>query len=217
MSGKSRVNDWVGGGRAFLRGIPIGGELMDEGFAAYDATMGGDRSKSWGERWGRAVDEQRAYDAAFDAKHPEASMALRMAGNFAVPGGAVLGAASKLGLAAPALRMVGGRILRALPKSQFARNAIRSAAEEAVIGAADGFLAGKGGLGDRLHHGASEVVRGATWGAAKPFLSRGLGKEAADINLRRGPQARKHADWVLERLDAGSPVMGVIPLPWQAY
>lgn len=220
MSGKPWVDDLIGGGRALLRGVPIGGELMDEGFAAYDATFGGDRSKSWGDRWSRAVDDQRAYDAAFDARNPVASVVLRTAGNFAVPGGAVLGAASK---AAPALRMLGGRLLPALPKlpklpkSQFARNAVKSIAEEAAIGAADGFLAGKGGFGERLHHGLSETVRGATWGATKPFLSQGLGKEAADINLRRGPQARRHVGWVLDRLDAGSPVMGVIPLPWQAY
>jgi hypothetical protein len=214
---RPQINDWIGGGRAVLRGIPIGGELMDEGFAAFDATFRGDRSKSWGDRWNSALDEQRAYDQAFDEKHPVASVALRTAGNFAVPGGAVLGAASKLSRAAPVLRMVGGKLLSRLPKSRLARDAIKSTAEEAAIGAADGFLAGQGGSGERLHHAGSEFIRGGTWGAGKPFLSKGLGKEVADGSLRRGPRAERHADWVLDRLDAGSPVMGVIPLPWQAY
>ena len=207
--GAPQANDWIGGGRAVLRGIPIGGEFLDEGLAMADATFGGDRSKSWGERWSRAVDEQRAYDAAFDRDHPLVSVGLRTAGNFALPGSAVLGAVPK---AAQLLRMAGqvprgGKLARTMGEEM-----VKGAAE----GLADGFMAGKGGLQERAGNAAIEVVRGGAWGGLYPLLGKGLGKEVADgTDLRRGLKAQQRVG-ILGKLEAGGPILGLLPLPMQA-
>ena len=107
-----QVNDAWGAVRAGVRGVPIAGGLMDEVLAAGDATFGGDRGKSWSERWSTAVENQRGYDAAYDRDHPVLSALLQTAGGLAVPGGVVLGMAPK---AAKGIGMIGRHLPQLLP------------------------------------------------------------------------------------------------------
>jgi hypothetical protein len=200
-------NDVVGGGRALVRGLPIIGDLMDEGFAVLDASTGGDRSKSWSDRWHSAVEAERAYDAAYDKRHPLWSAALQTAGNFAIPGGPALGVAAKVGR----LAMKGGRVL-----SPVIGRAIDGAFKGAIDGAANG-LSSHGSLDERAGRAFTHGVRGAVWGATTPLLARGFGKEVADAsNLREGARADRRAG-ILGRLDANGPIVGLLPLPVQAY
>jgi hypothetical protein len=210
-----KVSDAWGGVRAAFRGVPVAGDLMDEGLAAYHATFGGDRSKSWGRRWNDEVEEERAYDAAYDAKHPYLSAALQTAGGLAVPTGLLAG---KIPAAARGLRWV-GRQLMAAPKSKLAREMAGEAVLGAAEGAVDGFAAGEGGLGARLGHAGSELVRGATWGGlARPLLAKGLGKEVADgTRLRTGAREEQRLMGILGRIDVDSPALSMIPLPWQGH
>lgn len=216
-------NDLVGGGRAFLRGIPIGGEYLDEGLAVLDATFAGDRSKDWGDRWNSAAAEQRAYDASFDARHPVASVLLRTAGGAVVPGGPMVGGAAKLSgaalsrlpQAAGALRMVGGKLM---PKSLLHQKIVKEGATGVAEGVADGFGGGEGGFGERAHHALSHAGRSLVWGAGTPLAGKGFAGMAHDGgSLRDAAKTARRVEGLLGRFEANGPVAGILPLPWQAY
>jgi hypothetical protein len=208
-----QINDWIGSGRAFVRGIPIGGELLDEALAAGDATFGGDRSKSWGQRWNSAVDDQRAYDAAYDAKHPYLSAALQTAGNFAVPAGAIAGAVPK----AAALFRLAGRTAGPLAKSALGRKLVEEMTEGMAVGAADGFLGGEGGAGERALHALKEMRNGAIWGAMRPVISNRVAKDYALGDPGRGAAVRRGADGILGGIEPDTPLLGLLPLPGHHY
>ena len=206
---KAHPEEIKGGVRALGRGVPLWGGAQDEVFAAADATFGGDRGKGWLERWDSAVEEQRAYDAAFDEKHPIASAALLTAGGFAVPGALALRAGRLLpGAIRTANNLPGGRARSLLDQSVTgARNGIGT-------GILDGFANGTGGLGSRLENAERSLRRGLGWGGAVPFLSRGPGKA---VGRHAGPGAAANttqwATGILGNIDPDGPVGGLIPMP----
>jgi hypothetical protein len=216
-------NDLVGGGRAFLRGIPMAGEYLDEGFAAFDATFGGDRSQGWGDRWNSAVEEQRAYDADFDRRNPMASVLLRTAGGAIMPGGPMvgagvklIGAAARLPKAGASLQWVGGRLMP--PRPQLGSQVAAEAAKGAVDGVVDGFGGGQGGFAERLHHAGEHAIRSAAWGAGTPLAGKGFAGMAHDGGkVRDAAKTARRVEGLLGRLEANGPIAGVLPLPYQAY
>ena len=146
---------------------------------------------------------------------PGLSAALQTAGGLAVPTGLLAG---RIPAATRGLRWV-GRTLMAAPKPKLAREMVREAVLGAAEGAADGFAAGEGSLGARFGNAGSELVRGATWGGlARPLLAKGLGKEVADgTRLRTGAREQKRVEGILGRIDVDSPLLSLIPLPWQGH
>jgi hypothetical protein len=136
---------------------------------------------------------------------------LRTAGNFALPGSAILGAVPK---ATQAFRLAGQYMPRG---GKLVRSMAEEMAKGAAEGAADGFMAGKGDVVARAGSAVIEGIRGGAWGAIHPLLGKGLGKEVADgANLRRGLKAQQRVG-ILGKLEAGGPILGLLPLPMQAH
>lgn len=204
---QSGVDGGIGAGRSLLRGINDGltFSFADEISSAASATLNpligsGNDGDTWGERYSKNVEGERALDRQAREQNPMASAAGGIAGGL-LPMAVTAGAS----LLPSAGRATAGPVSRAasqLPTAQASPSLLRTAGEGAGIGAGYGGLYGlgsaEGDLLERAPAAAEGAALGAAVGAGVPAV---LGAGRAAIGAMRSPEhsAVQQVERALER------------------